>query len=167
MNDAYSVVIVTRDSARERFKAAMNHAAAMLDNGENVLLSVGPALEPIGKKQRRFLHGPVLSQISQQAKVAGDRFTVDIWKEHFRRLFVGANGFRWESIKLPGAKHATPRRIRISTEELGVRAYAEFIEKVIQYAVTELGVEFLFTSEERELIARKPNTAEGKRHAPV
>ena len=37
-----------------------------------------------------------------------------------------------------------------------MRAYAEHIEKCIQYAVAELGVEFVFTSEERDLVARKP-----------
>ena len=128
----------------------------MLANGETPLISCGPSIEPVGVKQRRFLHGPTLGQISDQARVNGQRYTTDTWKEHFRRLFLGDGGFRWEVMRLPGAKRSTPRRIAISTEELGVRAYAEFTNKVIDYAALELGVAFIFTNEEQSLLRHKP-----------
>jgi len=34
------------------------------------------------------------------------------------------------------------RHVRISTEDLGIRKYAELIERVTAFAVTELGVTF-------------------------
>jgi len=161
MSEVFTAVLQSKDAAREPFVRAMNHAAAMLDSGENVLLSVGPALEPIGVKQRKFLHGAVLKQISEQVSLGGKRYTIDLWKEHYRRRFLGDGGFRWVSMQLPGAKKATPRRIAISTEELGVRAYSKFTNEVIDDAISELNVEFVFTSEERELIAKKPPHHEG------
>lgn len=160
MSDTFSAVVTTREEAREPFKRAMNHAAAMLDNGENVLVSVGPALEPIGVQQRKFLHGAVLKQISEQVSLGGQRYTIDVWKEHYRRRFLGDGGFRWVSMQLPGAKKATPRRVAIRTEELGVRAYSKFTNEVIDDAIAELNVTFVFTSEERELVARKPTHQE-------
>jgi hypothetical protein len=41
---------------------------------------------------------------------------------------------------MTGKKHR--RRVRKSTEDLGVKAYAELIERVTAFAVTELSVEF-------------------------
>ena len=34
------------------------------------------------------------------------------------------------------------RRVRVSTEDLGVKGYSEYIERVTAFAAVELGVEF-------------------------
>lgn len=166
MSDEFRAFIHTGDEGRVVFQQAMAHARAMVDNGEPVMVRVGPALEAIGVQQRRFLHGPVLSQIAEQAIVSGHRWAVDAWKEFFRRKLLGANGWRWEMQQLPGQKRATPRRIRISTEELGVRRYAEFIDEVIAYAASELDVAFHFNEGEREATrpARHSRQQQGDQH---
>jgi hypothetical protein len=156
MSDTYSAIIFSADEGREVFQRAGAHARAMVDNGERVLVVVGPALEPIGIQQRKFLHGPVLGQIAERARVAGERYVIDVWKEYYRKKFLGTNGARYEMQKLPGQKRATPRRIVISTESLGIRAYAEFTNKVIDDATLELGVEFVFTNEDQALMRRRP-----------
>lgn len=149
--DEFSEVAMTREAAHAACNRAYQHAQAMLANNESVRISCGPAVEPVGIQQRRFLHGVVLKQISEQAKVDGVRFSIDIWKEHYRKRFVGAGGFRWEAVRgivigedgqAHAAKHATPRRVRMSTEELGTKAYAKFIEQVIDHATVELAVVF-------------------------
>lgn len=142
---------------------AYAHGKALLANGENVRVACGPALEPISIQQRRFLHGPVLGQISEQIRIGGERYVIETWKEYFRKLFLGD---RWEMVRMPKwdhdahawtvPKNATPRRMRVSTEELGVKGYAEFTDKVIDYATLEWGVVFHFTHEEQQLRARKP-----------
>lgn len=145
------------ESAHAAAVKVYSHAKAEFENGTgSVRISCGPSVEPVSIRQRRFLHGVVLRQVSEQAKVDGVRFTVDIWKEYFRRKFVGDHGFRWESMRLPGQKHATPRRVRISTEELGPREYGKFIDQIVQDAALELGVEFVFTTEEQTLLPHKP-----------
>jgi hypothetical protein len=159
--DEFRAVVFSPEEAHAAVTRGYAHAKALLANGENVLVTVSRALEPISIKQRRFLHGPLLGQISEQARVAGQRFTVDTWKEFFRRLFLGTNGARFEMQRLPGQKKATPRRIQISTETLGVRAYAELIDRVIEYAVTELNVEFAFSNEDRALLRRRPEPKGG------
>lgn len=151
MNDEYRATIRSAGHAREHFVNAMSLAKTLLDNGEQVLLTVSVALEPVGIQQRKFLHGPVYTQISEQVRVSGERFTVDVWKEYFRRLILEREP-EYVMQKMPGAKRATPRRVRRSTESLGVRAYAKFIDEVIDYAVLEWGCVFRFEMNEREAV---------------
>lgn len=163
----FSAVCFTREDAHQASIRAYSHAQALLADGEQVLIECRPATQPVKVQQRRFLHGPVLGQISEQARVHGERFVIDVWKEHFRRMFVGDHGWRWESpMKLPGQKRATPRRIRASTEELGVRDYAKLIDQIIDYAAHELGVVFQFTHEEQALLSHKPTRRKGDADPP-
>lgn len=151
MNDEYRATLRTAGAAREHFINAMNVAKCLLDNGEQVLLTVGVALEPVGVQQRKFLHGPLLGQIAEQVRVNGERFTIDVWKEYYRRLILEREP-EYVMHKMPGAKRATPRRVRRSTEDLGVRAYAKFIDEVIDHAVAEWNVAFRFEMNEREAV---------------
>jgi hypothetical protein len=169
----FSAVAMTQHAAHQAVMQGYAHAKALLANGEEVLISVGPALEPITIKQRKFLHGPVFGQISEQVRVNGERYTTDVWKEFFRKLFLADI---WEMRKVPRwdptlcrlvqPKRATPQRVRRSTEELGIRAYAEFTNKVIDHAVAEFSVEFVFTVEEQELRTAKPR-AKAKPQQPA
>jgi hypothetical protein len=151
LNDEYRATLRTAGAAREHFINAMNVAKCLLDNGEQVLLTVSVAVEPVGVQQRKFLHGPVLTQISEQVRINGERFTTDVWKEHLKNVILEREP-EYVMRKLPGAKRATPRRVRRSTESLGVRDYAKFIDEVIDYAVAEWGVQFRFEMNEREAV---------------
>ena len=155
-SDEFSAVCMSREQAHAAAQRAYAHAQAMLANGETPRIACGPSVEPVSVKQRGLLHKGILPQIAAQARINGERFTEDVWKEFFRRMFVGANGWRWQVMRLPGQKRATPARFRVSTEELGRRDYAEFLDKVIAYASTELNVELEFTADERGLLRHKP-----------
>jgi len=89
--------------------------------------------------QRKYYHGVVLTEIAKQARVNGQRFPLAVWKEHFRAEYLG---FKTVTAVNPmtGKKHR--RRVRKSTEDLGVKAYATLIERVTAFACTDLGVEF-------------------------
>lgn len=89
--------------------------------------------------QRKFYHGVVLTEIAKQARVNGQKFPLAVWKEHFRSEYLG---FKTVSCTNPmtGKKHR--RRVRKSTEDLGVKAYAQLIERVTAFACTDLGVIF-------------------------
>jgi hypothetical protein len=149
VSDFYTTVIATQDGARDKFILAMNHAKCLLLNGEQVELRVGPALDSIGAKQRGFLHAAVLPQIAEQVFIGEkrERYVADIWKEHFHRRFIPD---RWVMRKFPGAKRATPHRVRVSSEELGVKGYSTFIDRIIDTAIVEHGVVFEFNPSERE-----------------
>ncbi len=148
-----------KDEARAAAIKVHTHAQAMAANGERILFVVGPAVEPIGVQQRRFFHGPVLGQISEQVRVAGERFVVDVWKAYYKKLILERKP-KYEMRRLPGARRATPYRVWHSTERLGTRAYSAFIDEVIAHAQTEFSVEFHFTNEDRALLRKRPEPKE-------
>lgn len=90
-------------------------------------------------KQRAYLHGCVLANIAQQARPNGEKFPLAVWKEWYRNEFLG---FRTVTHRNPFTKKTSRRRQRLSTEDLSLRRYAEYIERVIAHAVTTLGVTF-------------------------
>jgi hypothetical protein len=147
MLDVLERVVTTKEAAHQAVTLAYQHAQMLLANGERVRITCGEDQDTIGLKQRRFLHGPVLNQISEQVVVNGERFVMAMWKEYFRKRFLGS---RYMMQKLPGQKRATPIKERVSTEHLGDRAYSNYIDQVIDTAVVEFGVEFVFKDIERE-----------------
>jgi hypothetical protein len=151
MHEEFTAIAMSREDAHEAITRGYAHAKALLASGENVLVTVKPALEPISVQQRRFFHGPVLNQISEQVRVNGERFTTDIWKRHLKNVILEREP-KYEMVKLPGAKRATPRRVYRSTETLGVRAYSKFIDDCIDFATLEWGVQFVFEPSEREQV---------------
>lgn len=139
---------------------------AMADDepGRRIRVVVGVDHEDKTVKQRAFLHVAVLPQIAEQAMVAGIRYVVRVWKEHFRALYLGD---RWETFELPGQfdskgrQKRSRRKVRISTENLSIKQYSEYLDKVIATAADELGVVFRFIAEEREAVrwVAKPRKA--------
>ena len=53
-------------------------------------------------------------------------------------------------------KRATQHRVRVSTEELDIKGYSEYIDRVIASATTELGVVFEFRADERDAVRNRP-----------
>lgn len=91
----------------------------------------------LSDRQRGFLHGVVLLQISQQAAVNGHRFAMPVWKEWYRQKFLGS---KRQTFVNPLTGRKSRRQVRVSTEDLGVRAYAKYIDQVLADAATEHGV---------------------------
>ena len=89
--------------------------------------------------QRKYYHGVILKQIAQQARPNDQTFPLAVWKEHFRKEYLG---FKSVTCIDPMTGKKSRRRVRKSTEDLGVKAYAVLIERVTAFAVTELGVKF-------------------------
>lgn len=89
--------------------------------------------------QRRYYHGIVLKQIAEQARPNGVQFPLPVWKEHFRKEYLGFKTVTYTD-PMTGKKHR--RRVRQSTEGLGNKGYAKLTLRVTAFAVTELGVVF-------------------------
>lgn len=107
--------------------------------GHQTMVEVRTAEDCKTDKQRRYLHGYVLMTIARQAKVNGQQFDMRTWKEHFRAEFLG---FKAVTTKNPMTGKKIRRRVRVSTEDLGVKGYGEYIDRVTAFAATELAVEF-------------------------
>ena len=113
-------------------------ARQQLEQGRALVLECRLLEDDITDKQRRYLHGVVLTEIALYARPNGQQFPMPVWKEFFRSQFLGFKVVT--SINpLTGRKHR--RRQRVSTEDLGIRAMAEYIDRIIAFAATELGVE--------------------------
>lgn len=120
-------------------KAVWTWAKAQLSAGRPVDLEARLHEDAKTDKQRRYLHGYVLMTIARQAAPGGQRFDMRTWKEHFRSEFLG---FKTVTTKNPMTGKKVRRRVRVSTEDLGVKGYGEYIERVTAFAVMNLGVEF-------------------------
>ena len=159
-SEKYHTVIATPEGLRSKFVIAYRHAECLMKNGDNVELMVQPALEQISAKQRKFLKDVVFAQIAEQVQLPvydtqgrdtgrRERFDKAAWAELFRKRFLG---HRYEMQRLPGSKKAAPVKVRNSTEALGIKAYAEYTDKVINHATVELKVIFHFEVDERPYV---------------
>ncbi len=108
-------------------------------------------------RQRRYYHGVVLKSIAQQAAPAGQHYPLAVWKEHFRKEYLG---YRTVTAKNPLTGKKTRTRVRVSTEDLGVKGYSQLIDRVSAFAATELGVTFPGSFEQWEGMQVDPDTGE-------
>ncbi|MDP3351833.1 MAG: hypothetical protein Q8S92_22845 [Hydrogenophaga sp.] len=124
--------------------AALNKVAwpwikAMTGAGHKLVLEVRLAEDVKTDKQRRYLHGFVFKTIAEQAVVHGEKYPLKVWKEWYRGEFLG---FKTVTYRNPITGKKSRRRERQSTEQLGVKGYRDYIERVLAHATTELGVDF-------------------------
>lgn len=85
-------------------------------------------------EQNRRYWGPVLTTIAEQAWVNGRTFHKDCWHEMFGRMFGVC-----DELVLPDGEIVTRR---LSTTQMTVGQFSEFMTRVEAYAATELGVVF-------------------------
>jgi hypothetical protein len=107
--------------------------------GHATVVEVRTAEDVKTDKQRRYLHGYVLMTIARQAEVNGQKFDMKTWKEFLRAEFLG---WKVRTYKNPITGKKVRRRERVSTEDLGVKGYSEYIDRVTAYAATTHSVEF-------------------------
>lgn len=164
MTEALDVIVSTREGVKSVARAAYDRALLLVADGKRARFRMEEAEDELSIKQRGFLHKAVLPQISEQVTFPdGTRFEWRVWKEMFRARFLGD---RWVMKAVPRwdetlrtwvkPKRKTPHRERVSTEDLGLKAYSEYIDTVIDTAVLEFGVVFVFLPAERDAVRYRP-----------
>ena len=108
-----------------------------LAQGRELVLEARLREDEISDAQRGYLHGVVLRDIAAFARPNGEQFPLKTWKEHFRAEWLG---FKRVTYTDPMTGKKSRRRVRVSTEDLGVRRMAEYIDRMIAFAATDLGV---------------------------
>lgn len=165
MSDAFNVTVDTKEEAHQAARHAYALAQVLVLDGKRVKITCAEDQDALTVKQRGFLHAAVFPQIAEQVVLAdGTRYIDKVWKEYFRARFLPdvwemRKAIRWDpkTGQTVVAKRATPHRVRQSTEDLGVKAYSEHIDRVIDTAVAEFGVRFEFRPREREEVRyRRP-----------
>jgi hypothetical protein len=107
-----------------------------LKQGRELVLEAKLLEDDITQKQRGYLHAVVLTEIAQQLRPNGQSFPMPVWKEHFRQKYLGFNVVT--SVN-PFTGKKSRRRVRNSTEDLGVRGMADYIDQIMA-EVAEYGI---------------------------
>jgi hypothetical protein len=132
----HRIVLHTPEQARPVLaKNFLPWIGEQLAQNRELVITAALLDDDITEKQRGYLHAGVLTQIAEEAVVNGERFPIATWKEWYRSEFLG---FKVVTTINPFTKKKSRRRIRVSTEDLGVRSMAEYIDRVIAHASTVL-----------------------------
>jgi hypothetical protein len=117
---------------------------SMWDQGiERLTVTVEPEDDAKTVQQGRFLWGVVYTEIAEQAKVDGIRYTTDAWHNLFKRMYLPR---KKKVERIAGRKRPVVSTTLGSTKGMKVKPMSKYIEQVIFYASTELGVQFSATS---------------------
>ena len=81
--------------------------------------------------QQNSLYWALLGQIAEEGWLDGQRFGAEAWHEYFKRQYIGY-------IEVPDGTLTG-----ISTTTLDVHAFADYIDKIQEYAASELGMELI------------------------
>ena len=125
--------------AHKAFSAMWNECKALLIAGRKQVLKLEDFEDTLTAKQRKYYHGFILNTIANQASIEGRKYSLKIWKEHFRDKYLGDKVVK-EVNPMTGVE--TKRTVRVSTEDLKVKGYNLLIEQVTAFAATELNVIF-------------------------
>jgi hypothetical protein len=118
-------------------------AKSMLAAGHTLAVSIAPKEDDRSIQQNRFYWGACLKDISEQAKINGQRYTADAWHELFKRQFLPRVV---KKSAVAGRKRKVVTVSIGSTTGLSVRKMSLYLEKVQAFAASELGVQFTIQS---------------------
>jgi hypothetical protein len=107
---------------------------ALNDAGTPIFLIVSSAEEKRRAAQNRYYWKIIIGSIVEQAWIHGKQFHADVWHEFCATKF----GIHKE-LTLPDGRIILKR---LSTSEMSVRDFSEYIEKCAAYGAQELAVRF-------------------------
>lgn len=139
MADVMDRIVRTREAAHEAATMAYAVAKVALDNGRPARIVAEEYEEDRTLQANRYYWGPCLKEISEQATVVGQRYTVDAWHELFKRQFLG---YEIIKVRVAGRKKATVIRRLRSTAKLKVKPFGKYLDEVQAFAAADMGVQF-------------------------
>ena len=157
------------DQWRAGMTAVFRAGETMLADGKLPHIELTEEGDTMTLRQLRFIHGPILQQISEQVVVEGVRYTREVWKEHLKDLFIPD---QFVMVRLPyvrdkagnwkPSRRKVPRKVEKSLLDLKNEARSIFIDQVLAHAAVEWGVEFVFKFDEREAVRYHPPKRKAK-----
>lgn len=128
------------DQARTNFLAVVAPwVKTQLDAGESIDVHLSVAEDDRSILQNKFYWGYVLKSIAAQARVNGQRYTADAWHELFKRQMLG---YEIRKVTVAGARRKRVIRSLRSTAKLSVKAMSKYLDAVMAFAASDLGVTF-------------------------
>lgn len=107
--------------------------------GRQIVCKLVEAEDERSLQQLRFYWGVVLKTISEQASIGGQKYAADAWHELAKRQFIPR---RVRKTKVAGKKRPVVTVTLGSTSDLSVRKMGVYLEQVMAWAGTDLGVVF-------------------------
>lgn len=111
-----------------------NNAKACAEAKKPLQVTVGEYKRNRSVEQNKMLHR-LLTHIVENAWVAGRQYDLETWKEHFRRTFIGC-----EEYTLPSGEI---QQRGISTTTLDVKEFTEFLDRIQDYMINTLGLDYV------------------------
>lgn len=139
MSEALNVLATSPQAAHDACAEAWRVCKTLTLAGKPVRIRAGEEEDDRSIEANRWYWGVFLPQVSMQARIDGQRYTVDAWHELGKRTFLG---FEVKKVKVAGRKKATVIRRLRSTTDLSVRQFAKYTEEFQAFATTDLGVAF-------------------------
>lgn len=139
MSEVLDCIVRTREEAHVAATQAYAALQAVLANGKAGRIVASEHEDDRSLLQNRFYWGVVLREISEQASIGGQRWTVDAWHELGKRQFLGCEIVK---VRVAGKKRPVVIRRLRSTTKLKVKAMAAYLEQFQAFAVNDLGVVF-------------------------
>ncbi len=146
MTEPLDVIVSTREGAHRVAKLAYDRARDLIADGKEVRIRAEEAEDERSLRQNRFMWGVVLKEISEQARINGQGWTAEAWHLYCKREYLG---YAFVRETVAGRKRKVVRKELRSTTRLSVRRMSEYLDKVMAFAVTDLGVVFSETRWER------------------
>lgn len=132
-------IVATREAAHEAAMLAYRQAQAIIANGQRARITAAEQEDDRSLQANRYYWAVCLREISEQATIGGQRYTVDAWHELFKRQFLG---YEVVKVRVAGKKRPTIIRRLRSTTRLKVKAFGKYLDEVQAFAATDLGVHF-------------------------
>jgi hypothetical protein len=123
-----------RTVLRER---ALPWIGEQLKQGRELVAEFRLLDDDITEKQRAYFHAVVLEEFHLYARPNGEQYAREVWKRYLKERFLG---FKVVTSIDPMTGKTRRLRYRVSTESLGIRRYAQFIDECIAFASTDLGL---------------------------
>lgn len=137
--EVLDMLVSTKEGAHAAAMRAYQFAQQIIANGKAARVTTLEADDDRTLQQNRFYWGAVLKEISEQARIEGQRYTVDAWHELFKRQFLG---YEIKRVRVAGRKHPVVIRRLKSTAKQKVKPMSIYLDKVQAFAATDLGVQF-------------------------
>lgn len=151
MSQSLSVYCPTPESAHRALLEGWRVAKPLTLDGKAVEVIVRIAEDERSLRANRFYWGFVLKTIANFVEVSGHKYSSDAWHELFKRQFLG---YQISKFKVAGKrKTQVIRRLR-STADLTVKQFCIYLEQIIAYGATDLGIEWV-CPEPKEVINSK------------
>lgn len=139
MSEALDIIIHNAEESHRAAVAAHALCKRLVAHGRRARLVAQADEDDRSIRQNRFYWGVALAEISEQARVNGQRYSAEAWHELAKRQFLG---YDFKRVVIAGRRRKAVVKELRSTTRLSVRAMSEFLEKLMAFAATDLGVRF-------------------------